>query len=236
MPLWLVPVVACYEYGYFGTINTYCINRCWMSYRVVTYPKFPCIEISNVFCPSSFDISWFLRRYHGIQYADTERKLRCVKYRNGIVSISFIVYRYRMELDSDIDTILISNTINNIIIQSAAAALVCCYIFCCCCCCCLLLLLVVVHLPPEVVVHTNSSRVCRTYWQSFIIANENTLLMLIVLVHPLVVHSLLCGIGLLYLYHTSHGHHGHSRSRLRASAHRGEAPLYAYIMYVCLRW
>jgi len=63
---------------------------------------------------------------------------------------------------------------------------------CCrCCCCCLLLLFVIVHLPPEVILRTNSS--CTAYCQSFCVANENSS------VHPLAVHSLWCGLG-FYLY------------------------------------
>ena len=79
------------------------------------------------------------------------------KYRNRIIPIRFFCYRYRIELDSD--TISISN------INAE-------------CCCCvlpyvllllLLLLFVIVHLPPEVVLETNSS-----YCQYFLIANAST--------------------------------------------------------------
>ena len=89
----------------------------------------------------------------------------------------------------------------------------------------LLLLLVIVHLPPERGVfaaarhRTPATRARLFFIQTaailivnlFLITNEKTL------VHPLAVHSLLCGFGFC-LYCTSHGHCGKSRKRQPAAA------------------
>ena len=50
------------------------------------------------------------------------------------------------------------------------------------------------------------------------------------LVHPLAVHSLLCGHG----FYTAHGHSGHARSRKRASARHDEAPLVLIMILLLL--
>ena len=80
----------------------------------------------------------------------------------------------------------------------------------------LLLLFVMVHLPSEVFLHKNSSIVVLTT-NPFSSTNENSS------EQPLAVQPLLFGLPILY---PSHGHYGHTLSRRRASAHRGEAPLY----------
>ena len=125
-------------------------------------------------------------------------------------------------------------------IQSAAASAslrVCCradaVVAAACCCCCLLLLppfaAAVRHRTPATrdpsCTQQYSSTVSLFYY------DERKYLM-----HPLAVQSLLCDLGFPILY-TSHGHYGRARSRARASAHRGEAPLVhtsisTYVLYL----
>ena len=64
--------------------------------------------------------------------------------------------------------------------------LLCVLLHCCCCCRCWLLF-VVVHLPPRGLLFAQTAGVVLN--DIFLITNEDTL------VHPLTVHSLLCGLG-----------------------------------------